>query len=142
MLLHRPINTSHRSFKPRSILTAVPPGISRFMYLHPRGNDIGGIAEERQPHVFNMQIIERLPYRSVELVTLANGISARSAAIVLVADRCVCDDRISHIREQSPDITHPPAELFSASRARDKITFSRVKATDECPDTGAYGARL
>jgi hypothetical protein len=51
------------------------------------------------------------------------------------ADRCVCDDRISHIQEQTPNMAHPPAELLSASRAGDKVT-SRVKIINERPDAG------
>ena len=48
------------------------------MYLHPGGDDVGGIAEERQPHVFDVEIIKRLPYCSVELVTLIDEISTMS----------------------------------------------------------------
>lgn len=69
------------------------------MYLHPGGNDVSGIAEEWQPHVFNVEIVERFPYRSVELVTLTNDISTMSVTAIWWADRCVCDDRVSHIRE-------------------------------------------
>ena len=46
------------------------------MHLHPGGDDVGGIAEEWQPHVFDVEIIERLPYCPIKLVTLVNEISA------------------------------------------------------------------
>lgn len=68
-------------FRPRSTLTDVPPGISCFVYLHPGGDDVGGIAEKWQPHVFNVEIVECLPYCSVELVTLVNGISTMWATV-------------------------------------------------------------
>jgi len=142
MPLHRPISTSHRGFRSRLPLTDVPPCVSCFVYLHPGCDNVGGVAEEWQPHVFNVEIVERFPYRSVELVTLTNEISAMSVTTIWRADRCVCDDRVSHIREKTPNITHPPAELFGASRAGDKITFSRVKPTNECPNTGACDTQL
>jgi len=46
------------------------------VYLHPGGDDVGGIAEEWQPHVFNVEVVKRLPYCPVELMTLVNEISA------------------------------------------------------------------
>jgi hypothetical protein len=40
------------------------------MDLHPRCNDIGRIAEERQPHILNMKVIEGFVQRPVEFVAL------------------------------------------------------------------------
>ena len=76
MLLDLPVSTFRKGFKPQPALTDVPPGISCFMNLHPRGDDVGGVTEERKPHVFNVEIVERLPYCSVEFVTLVNEVSA------------------------------------------------------------------
>ena len=70
-----------RRFQHWSVPTDVSPGISCFVYLHPGGDDVGGIAEEWEPHVFDVEIVERLPYCSIELVTLVNGISAVRATI-------------------------------------------------------------
>lgn len=59
----------------QSALTDVPPGITSLVYFHPRGDNIRGIAEKWQPHVFDVKIVERLPHCTVELVTLINEIS-------------------------------------------------------------------
>ena len=137
MPLRWSVSTSRRGFKLLLILTDVPPGVSCFVYLHPGGDDVGGVAEEWQPHIFNVEIVECLPYCSVELVTLINEISTMYVTIVSRTNRCVCDNGVSHVREQTPNITHPPTELFSTSRTSDNVAFSRVKTANKCPDTGA-----
>ena len=76
MPLYRLVSVFHEGFRLRSALTDVPPGISCFMYLHPGGDDVGGIAKKWQPHVFNVEIVECLPYCSIELVTLVKEINA------------------------------------------------------------------
>ena len=82
MPLHRSISTSHGRFKPRLPLTDVPPGVSCFVYLHSGCDNVGGVAEEWQPHVFDVEIVESFPYRSVELVTLTNEISTMSVTAI------------------------------------------------------------
>jgi hypothetical protein len=44
------------------------------MYLHPRRRDVRGITEEGKPHIFNMQVIECLVKRAVELVSLTKSV--------------------------------------------------------------------
>jgi len=68
VLAHQRVSRRFRT----SVLTDIPPGVSCFVYLHPGGNDVGSIAEEWQPHVFNVEVVERLPYCPIELVTLIN----------------------------------------------------------------------
>lgn len=41
-------------------LTDESPRKARFMDLHSRSVDVGRVAEVRQPHVFDVQVIERL----------------------------------------------------------------------------------
>jgi hypothetical protein len=51
-------------------LTNEPPSITRLVYLHPRCCDVRCIAEEGKPHIFDMQIVERLVKRAVKLMPL------------------------------------------------------------------------
>jgi len=82
MPLHRSSARLTYVFKSGLPLTDVPPGVSCFVYLHPGCDNVGGVAEEWQPHVFNVEIVECFPYRSVELVTLTNEISATSVTTI------------------------------------------------------------
>jgi hypothetical protein len=58
------------------------------MYLHSGCRDVRRIAEEGQPHVFDMQIVERLVQRPVELMPLERsrkpGPSERNSAHTVV----------------------------------------------------------
>lgn len=141
MPLGSAVNTFCRTFWPRSALTDIPPGVPCFVHLHPRSDNVGGIAKEWQPHVFDVKIVERLPYSAVEFVTLINEINAVSPLPYRRADRCVCDDGVSHVREEAPYITHPPAKLFSSRGTGDNITFPRIKSTDKRSDAGTCGSR-
>lgn len=58
-------------------LTDKSPSVTSLVYLHTRSRDICGIAEEWQPHIFDMQVIECLVQRSVELVSLIRHVSSR-----------------------------------------------------------------
>ena len=51
-------------------LTNESPSIASLVYFHPRRRDIRCIAEEGQPHIFDMQIVERFVKRAVELMPL------------------------------------------------------------------------
>lgn len=141
MPLKLSINTFRAAFQPRSVLTDVSPSISCFVHFHPRGDNIGGVAEEREPHVFDVEIVKRLPYCAVELVPLVNKISVVSQVGFWLAHSSVCDDRVGHVRKQTPYVTHPPAKLFGSRRTGDKITLSCVESTDECSDTGAWSSQ-
>jgi hypothetical protein len=55
-------------------LTNESPSITGLMYLHPRRRDVRGITEEGKPHIFNMQVIECLVKRAVELVSLTKSV--------------------------------------------------------------------
>jgi hypothetical protein len=55
-------------------LTDEPPSITSLMYLHPRRRDVRGITEEGKPHIFDMQIVECLVKRAVELVSLTKRV--------------------------------------------------------------------
>jgi hypothetical protein len=50
--------------------TNEPPSITSLVYLHPRRGDVRCIAEEREPHIFDMQIVERFVKRPVEFMPL------------------------------------------------------------------------
>ena len=58
-------------------LTDKPPSVTSLVYLHTRSRDVRSIAEEWQPHIFDVQIIECLVKRSVKLVSLIHPISLR-----------------------------------------------------------------
>ena len=58
------------------LLTDKPPSVTSLVYLHTRCRDVRSIAEEWQPHIFDVQIIECLVESSVELVSLIH-LSAR-----------------------------------------------------------------
>jgi hypothetical protein len=41
-------------------LTNIPPRIAILVDLHLGGHNVRGIAEEREPHILDMKVIERL----------------------------------------------------------------------------------
>jgi hypothetical protein len=50
--------------------TNEPPSITSLVYLHSGCSDVRRIAEERQPHIFDVQIVEGFVKRPVELMSL------------------------------------------------------------------------
>ena len=59
MHLHEKCKSKRPTFV-RLNLTDEPPRVARIMDLHARGQDIGRVTEERQPHVFNVKVVECL----------------------------------------------------------------------------------
>lgn len=51
--------------------------------------------------------------------------------------RGVCDNRVCHIGEHPPDITHPTAELFDTAGARNEIAVACIQPTHQRSDAGA-----
>lgn len=57
------------------MLTDITPRITRLVDIHGGSVDIGGVAKEWQPHIFNVEVVEGLVYRPIEFMTLGVPVS-------------------------------------------------------------------
>ena len=117
-------------------LTNKPPSVTSLVYLHTRCCDVRSIAEEWQPHIFDVQIIKCLVETSVEFVSLIRLSARDETQIKNCTDSCVGYQRICDIRQQTPNITHSSTKLLRASRAGYEVDFLCIQATNEGADTG------
>ena len=119
-------------------LTDKPPSVTSFVYLHTRSGDVCSIAEEWQPHVFDVQIIECLVERSVELMSLIHRVSETNQKKEDCTDSCVGHQRVCDIRQHTPYIAQSSTKLLRASRAGYEVDFLRIQTADKGSNTGTF----
>ena len=85
--------SNHLNTSRQSLLTNEPPGVSCLVYLHSRCVDIRRIAEEWQPHVFNVKVIESLGPIVVNGATL--GLKRKDETLYIARlNSCPCNERL------------------------------------------------
>lgn len=79
---HIPLVTKRRKQTgERHRRTDVAPGIARRVDVHAGVSDVGGVAEERQPHVLDVGVVEGLVDSAVELVACGVKLGQRTEKI-------------------------------------------------------------